>query len=56
MESSHLVLFELTLVLGGVLGWGMWELCSLRREQRKEEAARDAGALGSRRNPPGQDP
>jgi hypothetical protein len=39
MESSWLALAEMILVLGGVLGFGVWQLVSLRRE--RDRAARD---------------
>lgn len=42
MDSSYLILAELVLVLGAVLGWGLWELHSLRRDRRRDDAARKA--------------
>jgi hypothetical protein len=39
MESSWLAIAEMILVLGGVLGFGVWQLVSLRRE--RDRAARD---------------
>lgn len=35
MSGSSLVLIEMVLVLGGVLGFGFWELWKLRRDKRK---------------------
>jgi len=37
MEGSTLILLELLLVLGGVLGFGVWELVKLRRYRRERE-------------------
>jgi hypothetical protein len=39
MESSWLAIAEMILVLGGVLGFGVWQLVSLRRE--RDRAARE---------------
>jgi hypothetical protein len=52
MDSSYLILVELVLVLGAVLGWGVWELRSLRRERRRDEEARHAADASSRPGPP----
>lgn len=38
MSSSLLVTLEILLVLGVVVGLGGWELWSLRRERRRDEA------------------
>ena len=35
MSGSSLVLIEMVLVLGGVLGFGFWELWKLKRDKRK---------------------
>ena len=37
MSSGTLVLLEMLLVLGLVLGWAVWELVSLRRDKRGDE-------------------
>lgn len=37
MEGSTLVLLELLLVLGGALGFGVWELVKLRRYRRERD-------------------
>jgi hypothetical protein len=37
MSSGTLVLLEMLLVLGLVLGWAVWELVSLRRDKRRDE-------------------
>lgn len=34
---SPLILIELVLVFGTVVGWGAWQLWDLRRERRKDE-------------------
>jgi hypothetical protein len=39
MDSSWLALAEMILVLGGVLGFGVWQLVSVRRA--RDRAARD---------------
>lgn len=39
MSSQTIVLIELGLVFGGVIGWGVWELWSLRRSQARDRAA-----------------
>lgn len=44
---SPLILIELVLVFGCVMGWGAWELWVLRKEKRKDEAlARERAARG----------
>lgn len=35
MSGSNLALIEMLLVLGGVLGFGFWELWKLRRDKRR---------------------
>lgn len=35
MSGGTLALAEMLLVLGGVLGWGFWELWKLKREKKK---------------------
>lgn len=37
MSSGTLVLLEMLLVLGLVLGWAVWELLSLRRDKRRDK-------------------
>jgi hypothetical protein len=37
MDSGWLGLMEMALVLGVALGWGFWELYSLRRDKRRRE-------------------
>lgn len=44
MESGALVFAELLLVLGAVLGWGIWELYALRRSRNRDEAVRGPAA------------
>lgn len=47
MSASALGLVELLLVFGGVLGWAVWELLSVRRalkKDRKDREAREAQA------------
>ena len=39
MSSSLIIALEFTLVIGVVLGLGVWELWSLRRDKRKDDAA-----------------
>ena len=34
MSGSTLALIEMLLVLGGVLGFGLWELWKLKRERK----------------------
>lgn len=43
MDGSSLGLIELILVLGGVLGFGFWELYSLRKykKQKQREEGKD---------------
>lgn len=36
MTGGTLVLVELLLVLGGVMGWALWELWSVRRSLRQD--------------------
>ena len=40
MKTSTLVLLELVLVFGGVLGFAFWELYALRRDRRDGADAR----------------
>lgn len=37
MSSSLIIALEFTMVIGVVLGLGVWELCRLRREMKKDE-------------------
>lgn len=41
MESQHLVLLEALLVFGLVFGFGVWQLISVRREQRRDREAKE---------------
>jgi hypothetical protein len=40
LSGSTLVLLELLLVFGLVIGFGVWQLGSLERERRRREAAK----------------
>ncbi len=40
MESSTLGLLEMLLVFGGVLGFGVYQLWSVRRSQREDAKAK----------------
>ncbi|MCU0838991.1 MAG: hypothetical protein MUE49_09760 [Rhodospirillales bacterium] len=40
MDSQYLIVFELVLVFGLVLGFCGWELWSLRRERQRDRQAR----------------
>jgi hypothetical protein len=42
MDSGSLIVVELVLVLGLALGWGFWELLSLRRDKRRADAEKRA--------------
>ena len=44
MSGSSLIGLEAFFVLVLVLGFGAWELYSLRRQRRRDEARRDAEA------------
>ena len=44
MSGSSLIGLEAFIVLALVLGFGGWELYSLRRDRRHDEARRDASA------------
>lgn len=45
MSTGLLVTLELILVVGVVLGWAVWELVSLKREdRRKNKQDRDESA------------
>lgn len=39
MSSTLIIALEFTAVIGVVLGLGIWELWSLRREKKKDDAA-----------------
>jgi hypothetical protein len=39
MKGQTIFFIELVLVHGAVLGWAVWELISLRRQQRRDRAA-----------------
>jgi heme/copper-type cytochrome/quinol oxidase subunit 2 len=46
VDASSIKAFELILVFGLVIGWGVWELWSLRRDRRRREdqqRRRDSG-------------
>lgn len=42
MSSTLIIALEFTAVIGVVLGLGIWELWTLRREKKKDDAAADA--------------
>jgi hypothetical protein len=44
VSGSSLIGLEAFIVLALVLGFGGWELYSLRRDRRRDEARRDAAA------------
>jgi ABC-type nickel/cobalt efflux system permease component RcnA len=39
MEAGHIKWFELVIVFAVVIGWGAWELWSLRRDRRRAKHA-----------------
>ena len=39
MSSSLIIALEFTLVIGLVLGLGVWELWRLRRDKKKDDSA-----------------
>jgi cbb3-type cytochrome oxidase maturation protein len=39
MSGKTMVLLELLLIFGGVLGWAFWDLWSLRRSQARDREA-----------------
>jgi hypothetical protein len=43
MDSSWLGLMEMALVLGVALGWGFWELYSLRKDRQRRDQAPPRG-------------
>jgi hypothetical protein len=50
MSADRLLLIELLIVFGAILGWGVWELVALRRHRRRrdQDATRtDEGRGGS---------
>lgn len=51
MEGSALGLIELLLVLGSVLGFGIWQLVSVRRSQRRDAERAAAAAAAQARAP-----
>jgi hypothetical protein len=51
MGGEHLILIELILVFGLVLGFGFWQLWSLRRERQRDRKADD-----DRAPPPAEPP
>lgn len=49
MSRDTLILIELLLVLGGVMGWALWELWRTKRtlrqdEERRAQAHREGGS------------
>jgi len=42
VSSTLIIALEFTAVIGVVLGLGIWELWSLRREKKKDDAAASA--------------
>ena len=40
MDSHHIVWLEGLLIIGVVFGFGVWQLISLRREQRRDREAK----------------
>jgi hypothetical protein len=54
MSTQILVLIELLLVFGGLLGWGAWEVWRWRRWRRDQQGATPSqpGGLPSQDVPP----
>ncbi len=44
MSSGPAPIIELLLVLGAALGFGIWELYTLRRDRKRREPPKDDGA------------
>ena len=44
MDSQTIVLIEVVLVFGLIVGWGVWELRKLKRERAADAAAEQASA------------
>jgi hypothetical protein len=55
-EHTPIILIELLLVLGGTLGFGWWQLRSIRRDREKAAAERAAGAESESRSDTGDPP
>jgi hypothetical protein len=55
-EHTPIILIELLLVLGGTLGFGWWQLRSIRRDREKAAAERTAGAESDSRSDTGDPP
>jgi heme/copper-type cytochrome/quinol oxidase subunit 2 len=36
MDSTTLILIEAGLIFGGVIGFGVWQILSLRREKKRD--------------------
>ena len=51
MSVNPVLLIELGLVSGTALGWGLYELYALRRDERRQREARERPA-GSGTEPP----
>ena len=49
MDNDYMILVELILVLGLVLGFGIWQLVSVRRSIRRD---REAAAAAAQKPPP----
>lgn len=53
MDAGAIKALELVLVFGLVIGWGVWELWSLRRDRRRrEERERSGGGRADERAAP----
>lgn len=48
MQPQWLVAIEAALIFGGVLGFGIWQLVSLKREKKKDEEKRARGEEAGR--------
>lgn len=55
MSDSVFAFLDIALVFGGVLGLGFWQLWVLRRDRKRDEAARTEGHA-SRETPSGRTP
>ncbi len=47
ISGQTLILLELVLVFGAIVAFGVWQLRSVRREMRRDEARRAADAAAS---------
>lgn len=52
MNSNALIAVEMVFVLGGALGWGLWELFSLRRDKKRQEEAAKKPPADAPHDPP----